>query len=55
MRNSWLQASAAEALTGHPATMRANGDAIPSPCSFEELKHDHSFVTDSLPTLPMRS
>jgi predicted RNase H-like HicB family nuclease len=40
-------ANAAEALGGHLALMRADGDVIPAPRSFEELKHDRGFVADS--------
>jgi predicted RNase H-like HicB family nuclease len=40
-------ANAAEALGGHLALMRADGDVIPVPRSFEELKHDREFVADS--------
>ena len=39
--------NAAEALAGHLALMRADGDAIPSPRSFEELRHDRTFVDDA--------
>jgi predicted RNase H-like HicB family nuclease len=39
-------AGAAEALTGHFAAMRADGEAIPSPRSFEELKRDPQFTKD---------
>jgi predicted RNase H-like HicB family nuclease len=40
-------ANAAEALAGHFATMRADGETVPSPRSFEELKRDPEFVEDS--------
>jgi len=40
-------ANAAEALAFHFAGMREDGDAIPVPRSFEELKHDPEFVEDS--------
>jgi predicted RNase H-like HicB family nuclease len=40
-------ASAAEALAFHFASMRADGDAIQAPRSFEDLKHDPEFVEDS--------
>ena len=40
-------ANAAEALAGHLALMRADGDAIPEPRSFEELKQDRAFVDDA--------
>ena len=40
-------ANAAEALAGHLALMRADGDAIPAPRSFEELKRDRAFIDDA--------
>lgn len=40
-------ANAAEALGAHFALMHADGDAIPAPRSFEELKRDRDFVADS--------
>jgi predicted RNase H-like HicB family nuclease len=40
-------ANAAEALAGHLALMRADGDAIPQPRSFEDLKRDGAFVADA--------
>jgi predicted RNase H-like HicB family nuclease len=40
-------ANAAEALTGHLALMRSEGDLVPSPRSFEELKRDPIFAEDS--------
>ena len=40
-------ANAPEALAFHFAGMRQDGDAIPAPRSFEELKHDPEFVEDS--------
>jgi predicted RNase H-like HicB family nuclease len=40
-------ANAAEALAFHFTGMRQDGDAIPAPRSFEELKHDPEFVEDS--------
>jgi predicted RNase H-like HicB family nuclease len=40
-------ANAAQALAGHLALMRADGDAIPAPRSFEELKRDRAFVDDA--------
>jgi predicted RNase H-like HicB family nuclease len=40
-------ANAAEALAGHLALMRADGDTIPAPRSFEELKQDPTFVDDA--------
>jgi len=36
--------NAAEALAGHLALMRADGDVIPAPRSFEELRRDPSFA-----------
>jgi predicted RNase H-like HicB family nuclease len=40
-------ALAAEALAGHLAAMREDGDTIPAPRSFEELKRDPEFAEDS--------
>jgi predicted RNase H-like HicB family nuclease len=40
-------ANAAEALAGHLALMRADGDALPAPRSFEELRRDPVFVDDA--------
>ena len=40
-------ANAAEALGGHFAVMRDDGDTIPAPRSFEELKRDPEFVEDA--------
>lgn len=40
-------ANAAEVLAFHFAGMRKDGDAIPAPRSFEDLKHDPDFVEDS--------
>ena len=40
-------AHAAEALAGHFAAMRADGDPIPSPRSFDELRRDPEFNADS--------
>jgi predicted RNase H-like HicB family nuclease len=40
-------ACAGEALAGHFAAMRADGDAIPPPRSYDELKRDPEFVEDS--------
>ena len=40
-------ANASEALAGHFALMRADGDPIPRPRTFEELKRDPEFVQDS--------
>ncbi len=40
-------ANAEEALAGHFAAMRAGGEIVPAPRSFEELKHNPDFVEDS--------
>jgi predicted RNase H-like HicB family nuclease len=40
-------ANAAEALAGHFAAMRADGETIPSPRSFEALRRDPEFTADS--------
>jgi predicted RNase H-like HicB family nuclease len=40
-------ANAAEALAGHLAIMRSDGDPIPPPRSFEELKRDPDFAEDA--------
>lgn len=40
-------ANAAEALAGHLALMRADGDPVPQPRSFEELQRDPNFREDS--------
>ena len=39
--------NAAEALAGHFAAMKADGDPIPAPRSFEALKRDPEFAEDS--------
>jgi predicted RNase H-like HicB family nuclease len=39
-------ANAAEALAGHFA-LKADGDAIPAPRTFEQLRHDPEFIGDS--------
>jgi predicted RNase H-like HicB family nuclease len=39
--------NAAEALAGHLALMRADGDPIRTPRTFEELKRDPEFIQDS--------
>jgi predicted RNase H-like HicB family nuclease len=39
--------SAAEALAGHLALMKSDGDPIPAPRSFEELKRDREFMDDA--------
>ena len=41
-------ANAAEALAGHFALMKADGEAIPAPRSFEKLKRDSNFAGDSV-------
>jgi predicted RNase H-like HicB family nuclease len=40
-------ANAADALAGHFALMRSDGEAIPAPRSFEQLKRDPDFAEDS--------
>jgi predicted RNase H-like HicB family nuclease len=40
-------ADAAEALAAHFALMKAEGDAIPPPRSFEQVRRDPDFVEDS--------
>ena len=40
-------ANAAEALAAHFALMKADGDAIPAPRSFEQLRRDPEFAEDS--------
>jgi predicted RNase H-like HicB family nuclease len=40
-------ADAALALAAHLALMRTDGDAIPAPRSFEQLRHDPQFIDDS--------
>jgi len=40
-------ANAGEALAGHFAAMRADGEAIPAPRSFDELKRDPEFLENS--------
>jgi predicted RNase H-like HicB family nuclease len=39
--------NAGEALAGHLALMKSDGDPIPAPRSFDELKRDPEFVADS--------
>lgn len=39
--------NAAEALAGHFAAMRADGESIPSPRSFEQLRVDPVFIEDA--------
>ena len=40
-------ADAAEALAAHFALMKADGDALPMPRSFEQLRRDPQFIDDS--------
>lgn len=40
--------NASQALAGHLAIMKADGDPIPSARSLEELKQDAEFVNDSV-------
>jgi predicted RNase H-like HicB family nuclease len=40
-------ANAAEALAGHLALTAEDGDAIPAPRSFDELKRDRAFQEDA--------
>lgn len=40
-------ANAGEALTGHFGAMRADGETLPQPRSFEALKRDPEFIEDS--------
>jgi predicted RNase H-like HicB family nuclease len=40
-------ANAAEALAGHFALMKADGETIPAPRSFEQLKRNPDFAEDS--------
>ena len=40
-------ANAAQAHAGHFAMMQADGEAIPAPRSFEQLKRDPDFAADS--------
>lgn len=39
--------NAAEALAGHFAAMKNDGEPVPTPRSFEQMKHDPDFVADS--------
>jgi predicted RNase H-like HicB family nuclease len=41
-------ANASEALAGHFAAIRADGDAIPLPRDFESLQRDAEFIEDSI-------
>ena len=40
-------ANAAEALAGHFAAMRADGETVPPPRSFDQLKRDPAFAEDA--------
>ena len=40
-------ANAAQALAGHFTLMKADGEAIPSPRSYEQVKRDPDFAEDS--------
>jgi predicted RNase H-like HicB family nuclease len=40
-------ANAATALATHFSVMKSDGDAIPTPHTFEQLRHDPEFVDDS--------
>jgi predicted RNase H-like HicB family nuclease len=40
-------ANAAEALAAHLTLMRADGDTIPAPRNFDELKRDREFLADA--------
>ena len=40
-------ANAAEALAAHLTLMHADGDTIPAPRSFDELKRDREFLADA--------
>jgi predicted RNase H-like HicB family nuclease len=40
-------ANAGEALAGHFAAMRADGETIPAPRNFDELKRDPIFAEDA--------
>jgi predicted RNase H-like HicB family nuclease len=40
-------ANAAEAVASHFALMKADGDTIPTPRSFERLRRDPEFIDDS--------
>jgi predicted RNase H-like HicB family nuclease len=40
-------ANAAEALAAHFVLMKADGDTIPAPCSFDALRRDREFTDDS--------
>jgi predicted RNase H-like HicB family nuclease len=40
-------ADAAEALASHFALMKADGEAVPPPRSFEQIRRDPDFIEDS--------
>jgi len=40
-------AKAAEALAAHLTALKADGDPIPAPRTYDELKHDRKFVKDA--------
>jgi len=41
-------ANASEALAGHFALMKSDGDPLPVPRTFEELRRDPDFLEDSV-------
>ena len=45
--------NAAEALGGHFAAMKADGETIPAPRDFEELKRDPEFAEESADAILM--
>jgi len=47
IRSEEAVANGAQTLAGHFAAMRADGEAIPAPRSFEQLKRDPEFADDS--------
>jgi predicted RNase H-like HicB family nuclease len=44
-------ANASEALAGHFAAMRADGETIPTPRSFDQLKRDPAFAEGAVVTM----
>lgn len=40
--------NASEALSGHLALMRADGDRVPEPRSYEDLRRDSTFAEDAV-------
>jgi predicted RNase H-like HicB family nuclease len=46
--------NAAEALAGHLALMQADGDPIPAPRSFDELRRDRAFQEHSADAIVTR-